>query len=204
MNFGQWIGLICLVISLYIIWQVSHVLLLVFGAIVLAIPLNKLTQKLQKFGIKRVWAVLILVSILLLATILFFLLIVPPFVQEFQQLIQVLPKGSAKVNEGIDHLINQLPRKVKPYLPEEDSLIDQIQPFINRILGGSVTFVTQSLEIGLEFLFVLVLMIMMLVNPQIYRQGFIRLFPSFYRRRANEILDLCAVGLDRWFGAALT
>ncbi len=203
MNFGQWIGLICLVISLYILWQISHVLLLVFGAIVLATALNKLTQKLQKLGLKRGWAVLISVVLLLLATILFFVLIVPPFVQQFQQLTQLLPKGFARLNEWIDHLINLIPSEIKPYVPEIDSLIDQIQPFFNRILGGSVTFVTKSLGFVLEFLFVLVLMIMMLVNPQSYRRGFIRLFPSFYRIRANEILDLCEIALGRWFGGAL-
>jgi predicted PurR-regulated permease PerM len=44
---------------------------------------------------------------------------------------------------------------------------------------------------------------MLLANPQAYRKGFVRLFPSFYRRRVDGILDQCEVALGRWLGGAL-
>jgi predicted PurR-regulated permease PerM len=203
MNFSQCLGLISLLISLYIIWQISHVILLVFGAIVLAVALNKLTRLLQKMKIKRGIAVIISVLLLFFVTIIFFVLIVPPFVSQFQQLTQLFPKGLDKVNQWLDQLTNTVPDQVVPYVPDVDSLIDQVQPFFNRILGGSVVIFTKSLGFVLEFLFVLVLMIMMLANPPAYRRGFVRLFPSFYRRRVDEILYQCEIALGRWFGGAL-
>ena len=52
MNLGQWIGLIALTISLYILWQIKEVILLIFAAVVLATTLNRLARRLQGLGIK--------------------------------------------------------------------------------------------------------------------------------------------------------
>lgn len=50
----------------------------------------------------------------------------------------------------------------------------------------------------LSWLFLLVLTFRLLAEPQPYRQGLIRLFPSFYRRRIDEILRLCDRALQKW------
>ena len=47
MNLGQWIGLIAIVLSLYILWQIRQVLLLIFAAVVLASTLNRLAKRIQ-------------------------------------------------------------------------------------------------------------------------------------------------------------
>ncbi|MDT9342445.1 AI-2E family transporter [Trichodesmium erythraeum 21-75] len=41
---------------------------------------------------------------------------------------------------------------------------------------------------------------MFLVNAQAYRRVGLLLFPSFYRRRADEIISKCEVALGNWFG----
>ena len=40
-------------------------------------------------------------------------------------------------------------------------------------------------------------------QPLAYRRAFIALFPSFYRRRVDEILAECEVSLGKWFGGAI-
>jgi predicted PurR-regulated permease PerM len=44
---------------------------------------------------------------------------------------------------------------------------------------------------------------MLLVNQNPYRQLFIRLFPSFYRKRVNQILCRCETALGSWTVGAL-
>jgi predicted PurR-regulated permease PerM len=44
---------------------------------------------------------------------------------------------------------------------------------------------------------------MLLANPQTYRRAFIKLFPSFYRRRADGILAKCEDSLEKWIVGAL-
>lgn len=203
MNLGQWIGLFVLVVSLYILWQIRQVLLLVFAAVVLATALNRLARRLQRLGMQHGIAVLVSIVVLLALIVGFFWLIVPPFTVQFQELTERVPRGFERLNLWVNHLRTGLPSQLTPYLPDVQSISQQVQPLINRLLGGSVAFFSSSLGIILNILLVLVLTGMFLANPQAYRKGFVRLFPSFYRRRVDGILDQCEVSLGRWLGGAL-
>jgi predicted PurR-regulated permease PerM len=202
-NLGQWIGLFVLVVSLYILWQIRQVLLLVFAAVVLATALNRLARRLQRLGMQHGIAVLVSIVVLLALIVGFFWLIVPPFTVQFQELTERVPRGFERLNLWVNHLRTGLPSQLTPYLPDVQSISQQVQPLINRLLGGSVAFFSSSLGIILNILLVLVLTGMFLANPQAYRKGFVRLFPSFYRRRVDGILDQCEVSLGRWLGGAL-
>jgi predicted PurR-regulated permease PerM len=202
-NIGQWIGLIALVLSLYILWQIRQVLLLVFGAVVLAIALNKLARQFQRTGMKRGFAVLLAVGIFILGVIGFFWLIVPPFAVQFHELTDRVPRGFERLNLWLESFGTRIPSQLTPYIPDVDSLNQQVQPLLNRLLGSSVAFFSSSLGIILNILLVLVLTAMLLANPGSYRKLFVRLFPSFYRRRVEGILDQCEISLGRWMGGAL-
>ncbi|MEH2080411.1 MAG: AI-2E family transporter [Nostoc sp.] len=202
MNLGQWIGLIVIVLCLYILWQIREVLLLMFAAVVLATTLNRLAKRFQRFGIRRGFAVLLAVAIFFAGVVGFFWLIVPPFAQQFQELTYQVPKGFGRFNSWLDALRTRIPDQLVPYIPDLNSLIQQIQPFVNRLLGNSFAFVSGSLEVVLKILLVLVLTGMMLADPVAYRKVFVRLFPSFYRRRVDGILDKCEVSLEGWITGA--
>ncbi|MEH1975175.1 MAG: AI-2E family transporter [Nostoc sp.] len=202
MNLGQWIGLIAIVLSLYILWQIREVLLLMFAAVVLATTLNRLAKRFQRFGMKRGFAVLLAVAIFFAGVVGFFWLIVPPFAQQFQELTNQVPKGFERFNGWLDALRTRIPNQLVPYIPDINSLIQQVQPFVNRLLGNSFAFVSGSLEVVLKILLVLVLTGMMLADPVAYRKVFVRLFPSFYRRRVDGILDKCEVSLEGWITGA--
>lgn len=203
MKLGQSIGLLALVICLYVLWQIRHVLLLVFAAVVLATALNKLARRFQRSGLRRIFAVMLSVGIFVACVVGFFWLIVPPFAAQFQELTVRVPKGLDRLNDWVEHLGTRVPSQLTPYLPNVDNLSQQVQPLINRLLGSSVAFFSSSLGVVLEILLVLVLTGMMLANPHAYRQLFVRLFPSFYRRRVDGILRECEEALGRWMGGAL-
>ncbi len=202
MNLGQWIGLIAIVLSLYILWQIREVLLLMFAAVVLATTLNRLAKRFQSFGMKRGLALLLAISIFLAGVVGFFWLIVPPFAEQFQELTYQVPKGFERFNSWLDALRTRIPNQLVPYIPDVNSLIQQAQPFVNRLLGNSFAFVSGSLEAVLKILLVLVLTGMILADPVAYRKVFVRLFPSFYRRRVDGILDKCEVSLGGWITGA--
>jgi predicted PurR-regulated permease PerM len=201
-NLGQWIGLIAIVLSLYILWQIREVLLLMFAAVVLATTLNRLAKRFQSFGMKRGLALLLAISIFLAGVVGFFWLIVPPFAQQFQELTYQVPRGFERFNSWLDALRTRIPNQLVPYIPDVNSLIQQAQPFVNRLLGNSFAFVSGSLEAVLKILLVLVLTGMILADPVAYRKVFVRLFPSFYRRRVDGILDKCEVSLGGWITGA--
>lgn len=208
MSLGKWISFLALAIAVYIMWQIRQLLLLLFTAVVLANALNILVKKFQKWGIKRGYAVLLAVLLFLTSLISFFWLIVPSFVEQFQELIVRVPEGIQQLNLWIYDLAYRL--NLREYLPNlgdlVNQLIQQLQPILAggwAFLGGGLTFLNTFSGILLNLLLVFILTLMLLANPRPYRQGFIRLFPSFYRRRVDEILVLCDLALQGWLTGIL-
>ncbi len=198
MNFGAWIGLIVFFISLYVLWQIKQLLLLLFTAIVLATSLNILVKSFQKRGVKRINAVFLSMFSLIAVLIGCMWIVVPPFIDQFQALAQLVPQGIERLNSWIDLLSTRLDPRIISFLPDPDELTRQLQPFVKQFLGGGLTIFYNSLGVVLGTLLLLAITLMLLADPIPYRQGFKRLFPAFYRRRVEEILDLCTQGLEGW------
>lgn len=198
MTLGKWMGIVALTLSLYILWQIKQLLLLVFTAVVIANALNLLVKQFQKLNVRRSYAVLLSVLIVLSSTVTFIWVIVPPLFEQLQQLIDLVPKGINQLNSWLSLLEKRLPPELLELLPNFTQLSQQIQPLYNRLLGGGFTFFSTSVGILLNILLVFVLTIMLLADPTPYRKGFIRLFPSFYRQRIDEILVLCEQSLQGW------
>jgi predicted PurR-regulated permease PerM len=151
---------------------------------------------------KRGGAVALAIVVLIILAIGFVGLIVPPFITQFQQLVERVPQGLDRVQSWAQALQTMIPGSSQ-YLPGVDDLIQEIQPLATRLAGNFFAWFSNALSIVLNLLLVLVLMVMLLINPQPYRKGFILLFPSFYRRRADEILSLCEIALVNWVGGIL-
>jgi len=205
MLMGQWLGLFALVVSLYILWQIRQVLLVVFAAIVFATALNKLARKIQhQFKLSRTIGVLAAIGIFSAILVGFFILIVPPFISQFQELTATkFPAIIQSADRWRTSIQSYIPAPLLPYLPNLEDLDRQIQPLLKSMAGQSLTLFSSSLAVILNLLFVVILTIMLLAQPNAYRQVFITLFPSFYRRRVDEILTECDVSLGKWVGGAL-
>lgn len=203
MTLGKWMGVVTLTLSLYILWQIRQLILLVFTAIVIANALNLLVKQFQKLKMRRGYAVFLAVLVLLSLAITFVWVIVPPFFEQLQQLIELVPKGINQLNSWLSLLEKRLSPELLELLPNLTQLSSQIEPLYNRLLGGGFTFFSTSVGIILNILLVLVLTIMLLADPTPYRKGFIRLFPSFYRKRVDEILVLCEKALQGWLVGTL-
>ncbi|HEY9646411.1 MAG TPA: AI-2E family transporter, partial [Chroococcidiopsis sp.] len=199
MNLGQWLGLICLVIALVILWQLHEMLLLVFAAVVLATTVNSLVKRLQRSGMRRNVALLLTLGGVLLSTILFVGLIVPPFVDQFVQLVKLFPSAFSRIVGQVESIIDRRPAWVPELqLPNPSELTSQLQPVAQNLLQELFSVFSSSLTALLKLLLVIILTLMMLANPTSYRDALLKLFPSFYRRRADEILSKCEVALGNW------
>ena len=202
MNFGQWLGFLSLLISLYILWQIRQLLLLVFTAVVIATALNRLVRRLQKIRVDRHLAIAITFSLSLLVVALFFWLILPPFIGQFQKLLQLSPAVGQRLYSDLTRLRQENIDWLPP-LPTLSDLFAELQPLGTELFKNFFAFFSNSLAVILQLLLVLVLTFMMLANPQEYRRAFLKLFPSFYRRRADDILAQSEVALVNWLGGTL-
>jgi len=204
---ADWIGFLCLIIALFIMWQFRQILLLIFTAVVLATALNDLVRRLtQRFRIRRNWAVFLVLTLLLVFGILFVGLVMPPFIGQFQELIK---QGQLEFEDLYNWVRQQIENPPEWFseqdlrLPSLSELTQQIGPLAQNLLGNFFAFFSDSLTTVLQLLLVIVLTIMLLVNPLAYRQLVVRLFPSFYRRRAEIIFSECEIALINWMGGIL-
>jgi predicted PurR-regulated permease PerM len=197
-NFGTWIGLVAFFISLYVLWQIKQLLLLLFTAIVLATSLNLLVKTFQHRGIKRFNAVVLSMLLLIFVSISCVWIVIPPFIDQFQDLGKLIPQGIERLNIWIDLLSERLDPRIITLLPDTEELNRQLQPLIKQFLGSGLTIFYNSLGVLLGILLLLAITLMLLADPVTYRQGFKRLFPAFYRSRVEEILNLCTEGLEGW------
>lgn len=205
MMLGQWLGILAVILSLYILWQIRQMLSLVFAAIVAATLLNRLAHNLQsRFRWSRTLGVLGALTIFITILVGFAIAIFPPFISQFQELITTkLPAVVNYASQWRTHIQTFIPPVLIPYLPDLNTLDNQIQPLLQSLAGRSLAIFSNSLAAILNLLFVVILTIMFLAQPNSYRRVFIALFPSFYRRRVNSILTECEESLSKWFGGAI-
>lgn len=205
---SNWIGLLCLCASLYVLWQFRQILLLGFMAIVLAVALNRLVRGLvERFRCKRFQAVALSLLLVLLGGIILAAFVVPLFVGQFEELLALLPKVGDRLLEIYrDVEISLLEAGVLPEGFERDLLDDRlieqiasvIQEFGGQVFDRFFGFISNTVTIVLQVVLLLVLTVMFLSEPASYRHLFIRLFPTLYRRRTDEILSLCETALLSW------
>jgi len=198
---GEWIGLISILATFYILWHIRAILLLVFMAMVVAIALNSLVRRLQKTGLPRRFAIPTVLTISSLVITLFFLGVVPPFVEQFSLLIELIINAIRDLPDTVAQLETYLPGQLR--FPELDEFLNWATSPDSAVLDVFNNFFSvfnSSLRVLLQALLVLILSLMFLGNPSVYRNSMLRLLPSFYRRRADGILQDCEISLCNWMG----
>jgi predicted PurR-regulated permease PerM len=167
-QFGQWLGLIVLVVSLYIVWQIRQLLLMAFAAIVLATALNQLARLLRnRFKLSHQWSLGGSLLIFLMTVVGFIWSIVPSLVKQMQDIgTTKLPRVLALVQSSKGAIEQYLPGVD---IPDFQTLQEQAKPLLNSLLGQSLSIFSGSLGTVLNLLLLLVLTIMLLVQPHAYR-----------------------------------
>jgi predicted PurR-regulated permease PerM len=195
---GHWVGFLALVLSLYILWRIRQVLLLAFTAVVLATVLNQLVKRLERGGLHRGFGILISVTALLILFAILVALIIPPFFDQLPQLINAIPQGLDQLRVWFKELSERIPGQTGDDVGILTRLTQQLPDFISQLFGNFYGLFTNSIEIILSLLLILVVTIMLLASPGSYRRAFLLVFPRFYRRRVDNILAECEIALTGW------
>jgi predicted PurR-regulated permease PerM len=172
--------------------------------VVVAIALNNLTRQVQRFNIPRRFAIPVAIILAALVAALFVLGIVPPFVEQFRLLIELLISFSQTLPARLTELQTRLPERIR--LPEVTDFVAWLtapDSAVINVFGNFFSFFNSSLKVVLQTLFVTILAVMMLANPTAYLDGLLLLFPSFYRQRARDIFARCELALGNWLGGII-
>ena len=215
MSFGRWLGLIALVASLLLIWSLREPLVLVFAAVVLAMALCTLVGTLRRrLDCPRPVALLISLAAVALVAAIGAAAIVPPFLQQFHELLQKLPVAWAELLKLLHQAMESISRML--YGNADGGLnwlqnLGKPEPGSPAVLGNGVSDWTVRLvgvvgNLGtavLQTLFVVAVALMITAQPEAYREAVLLLVPSFYRRRAREVLLGCGEALSAWMVGVL-
>ena len=217
MKLPHWLALSALLSTGYILWSLREIIIQIFAGIVIAMALCTLVNKLKTIiPVSRSIALLICLLGVIMIFGLLIIIVVPPFTEEFQQLIIQLPSAAntlseiardnlIKINDFIygDTQTNVLGGQVfsngfNP-LPDGTTLANGVGDGIKKILGLAGNVGSGLLQI----LFILAVSLMVAIQPSSYREVIIILVPSFYRKRARSILHECGKALSNWMVGVL-
>ena len=210
MTFGQGLGLLALVASLVLLWQLREALILLFGAIVLAMALCTLVGWLQqRLGCSRRLALPLALLTVVLTLVVIGTAVIPPFVEQFNELVLKLPQAAATLLDLVQGWMRQASQmlygsQASNFAWLRDGLIRGSEP--PNLSGGALRLLGLASGLGtglLQLLFVVAVALMVAVQPQHYREVAVLLVPSFYRRRCRQVLVRCGEALSAWMVGVL-
>ena len=211
MTLGNWLGVLALSASLVLLWSLREVLILAMAAIVLAMALCTLVGSVRRrLGCSRPLALLLSLLGLALLFAVGLTAVVPPFAGQFTQLLAKLPDAarlfSQLLHQGLESASSMLYGRSDggvSWLQQDwgTAVSGRSDALLNSLGGGASRLLTLAGNLGngvLQGLFIVAVALMIGSQPQAYRGVAILLVPSFYRRRAEVVLDRCGDALSSW------
>jgi predicted PurR-regulated permease PerM len=212
MSFGQWLGLLALVAALLLLWNLRQSLILVFTAVVIAMAICTLVAWMQRrLGCSRGLALLLSLALLLVLVVVVGTAVIPPFVEQFAELISKLPAAAATL---INLVRDAMTSASQMLYGSQDGGLERLRSglFGNGQLPipdlgqGAMQVVGLAGGVGaglLQLIFVIAVALMVAVQPTAYREVLVLLVPSFYRRRFRQVLVQCGEALSGWMVGVL-
>lgn len=183
----------------WFVWSVAHALLLIFSAFLVAVGLDALARLLQRgVSVGRHAAVVIVTSAL--ALFLGFALTVGTM-----NIASQAPELQTQVAQSIDKLQSRLGKyQLTEHLldgsmldsnassgDDSGSLGEQLTSELSN--AASVTLTTLT-----DFFVIVIIGVYLALQPSLYRDGLLRLFPPGQRERARDITREAADAVRRW------
>ena len=191
MNARNLLAILTLVVLTLLIWELRWVLLVLFGAVVLAVALDVPIQKLQRFGLPRPIALAAVLLVMVLGGSLVIQLLVPELIDQIQQLGALVPVVFSKLQT----MVANEPRlqSLTQNLPSQFSW-ERLQPVGTQLIGvagGAANGVVQLLLMSL-------LAVLMVLDPASHRRMLIAATPRPARPMIKRVLDQCRTALGGW------
>ena len=195
----RWFVIVALVVlGVAVAIAIKETLLLFAIAFLIAMVLNPAVSLLERRGLKRGLAVGLLIIVLLATLALVVFLIVPPFFEQLQQLIEQIPGEWSRLYEQIQGWI-------KTYPTLQQALPSHAGDMLNNVtgqVGGIANFLLRStlnLANGvLVALLCLLVVIFTLIEPEPITAAYLELVPPRYRDPAFRSLARMMHQVSAW------
>ncbi|UCF18280.1 MAG: AI-2E family transporter [Gemmatimonadota bacterium] len=196
---------IFVVLLLLFVNKVADLLLLMFVAALFAVYLASVTDFLTlRFGLARGFGLIgaLLGSIFVIGAVA--LLIVPPVITQFSELMNALPRQVnawelelARLAQE-DNLLGRILSPVGDGGEGGAGFIDRVFQQVSEFFNDVVPYIFSGIGVAIHLVSVLIMGIYMALKPSVYREGVIALTPPAYRELARDILADLGHTLRAW------
>jgi predicted PurR-regulated permease PerM len=199
--YSTFFGILFIALLLLFVYSVAEILLLVFIAVLFAIYLAWITEIFQrKLGAPR-WAGLVaalLITIVAVTAIGY--LIIPPLINQTQELIRVLPTQLSQIETQMRTAASRSPilAQMLPQLQTGESYTGNLLKQAGEQLRGLTPVVFGGVGFIIHFISVLVMGVYLALRPSVYREGLILLAPPVHRELVRDILGDLGRTLRAW------
>ncbi len=200
------------VISLLFVWTLRDFILLVICSLVISNVVCNLCNHIQNiFKLPRFASLLIVLIGIFFFIFSISILVLPPFIKEFNEILIDIPNGLSRFNVLINSNVNKFNDLL--YGEESENVINIFNLF-NEVVpipdGATIAKAIQesfmnilnlagNLGSGLiRFIFVLVVSFMISIEPKAYKEGVLVVIPKVYRNKFRIILDKSNIALTNW------
>lgn len=203
----RWAQMVGLPILALLVWFTASALiqvLFIFAtSTVIALMINPLVKKLERFKIPRYISVFVVFLSLLALIVAFFIFVIPPTINQLQELVQNLPDYTETIREHIRDWKYSLESLNLPFdvSAESNRLVDRIETAAvdlgSLLLAYSINLVSALTTL---FLMVVITIYMLLDAKRIGR--FVRgLFPADRQEDAEEFVQRSERAVTHWVRA---
>jgi putative permease len=189
---------VLVVLGIAVALAIKETLLLFAIAFLLAMVLNPAVVLLERHGLKRGVAVGLLITVLLAILALVVFLVIPPFFEQLQQLIEQIPGEWNRLYEQIQGWIKTYPT-LQQALPSRagdmlNTVTAQVGGIANFLLRSTLNLANGVLVALLCFLVV----IFTLIEPEPITIAYLELVPPRYREPAGRSLARMMQQVSAW------
>ncbi|ABO17555.1 AI-2E family transporter [Prochlorococcus marinus] len=212
MNSLSYFKLVVILITLLIVWTLKDFLLLIICALVISNIVCNLSNQIQK-GLKIPRSISLFLVLAAISVIIFtiFIIVLPPFIKEFNEILVEIPNGLSKINTLINTNLNKFNSLF--YGEQSENVIDIFSLINNVVTIPDVSTIAKAIQesfknliniagnLGsglLRLIFVLAVSLMISIEPKQYKENILLLIPKNYRNKFRNILEKCNIALANW------
>ena len=199
-------GVILTLLLLWMLGTTADVFLLLFIAIIISLYLGAVRDLLvEKTHIPPKLAFFISIFGTAAALLGLFAILLPPVVEQTRALIVVMPKYIDTWETGIDHFVIRFPAMRDVWKPGEHRLMTAVYNQLSDQATLLVPRVLSFVRVMIDCFAVIVMSIYLALQPGVYREWLIALFPPVHRDLVRDVLRDLADGLRAYIvGQLLT
>ncbi len=204
--------LVVILITSLIVWTLRDFLLLIICSLVISNIVCNLCNQIQKgLKIPRPLSLLLVLTVISVIIFTIFILVLPPFIKEFNEILVDIPNGLSKINILINTNLNKF--NILLYGEQSENVIDIFSLINNVVTIPDASTIAKAIQesfknliniagnLGsglLKLIFVLAVSLMISIEPKQYKENILLLIPKNYRNKFRNILEKSNTALANW------